>query len=162
MIGVLLNLSKIINNIWSYLCTPVGIFGLIPIIIGVATYVAVKKRNKIDYDKPNINILESFATPPPFKSKIKLEITNPSNFVNSITCFELKSNNNFSPCCINAMQEINIKLPKTEKYVTEITLDFEAVKNLRGKNAILILKDIKGSKIKKKFKFMKSYNLPNT
>jgi hypothetical protein len=55
-------------------------------------------------------------------------------------------------------KEVDIKLPATSIIKFETDLNFEDVEDLRGRQAILCLTDLKGSKIKKKFKFMPSYN----
>ena len=123
-----------------------------------------KKTFKLLYEKPHFKILESFATPPgesgskKIWSKIALAISNPSNFENTICSFELKSGCSFRFSKICEQGEINIPLPKVSKVNAEIDLDYAAVKNLRGCQAVLTIIDLKGRKSSKRFKFMPSYN----
>lgn len=132
---------------------------LIPTAIAVYGVALKIKSSKINYDRPKIRILNSFATPGYFPSKIELFMSNPSNFDNSICRFELRTNQNFHLSKTLEQKDINIPLPKTSSKNSEISLNFEVVKYLRGRKAVLVLTDLKGSKIKKSFKFMPSYNL---
>jgi len=156
-----------ITEIFNHICTPYGFFQLIMAIAAVAGFVLLKKRNKIDYEKPTIVIFQSSATPPPksdpdfFKSLIRLSISNPSKFENIICSFKLFSLRSFHLDKLVAENEVDIKLSATSKTNAEIKLNFEDVKNIRGKQAVLYLTDIKDSKIKKKFIFMPSYNQKN-
>lgn len=131
---------------------------LIPTAIAVCGIALKIKSSKINYDKPKIRILNSFATPGYFPSKIELFMSNPSNFDNSICRFELRTNQNFHLSKTLEQRDINIPLPKTSSINSEISLNYEAVKDSRGRQAVLVLTDLKGSIIKKSFKFMPSYN----
>lgn len=145
-----------INEIWNHICTPNGLLQFIMAVVAVIGFVVLIKRYKIAYDKPKIKILDSFATPGNFPSKIIINISNPSNFENQITEFELMSNQSFRSCKTVEQKELNIPLPATSKISAEIPLDFVLVEGIRGCNAILVITDLKGSKIKKRFKFMPS------
>lgn len=136
-------------------------------VVAVAGVFVLIKRHKLDYTKPKFEILESFATPPAksdpdfWKSLIRLSVSNPSNFENTICSFKLFSLRSFRLIKLVAEKEIDIKLPATKKTNAEISLNFEDVGDLRGKQAVLCLTDLKGSKIKRRFTFMPSYNRKN-
>lgn len=161
------SLPKLINELWNHICTPSGFFQLIMAVVAIIGVVVLIKRHKIDYAKPKIKISESYSTPPTkndpdfFKSLIRLSISNPSKFENTICSFRLFDLRSFRLAKLIVEKEVDIKLPITSRTSTDIDIDFESTKDLRGKQAILCLTDIKGSKSKKKFIFMPSYKQKN-
>jgi len=128
-------------------------------LINILLYSLNRSTFKLLYDKPKVNILESFASPGNFPSKIVLSIFNPSNFENTICCVSLLNLKSLHLPKIVVKKEIDIKLPATSKIKFETELNFEDVKDLRGHSTILVLTDLKGNDMSKRFKFMPSYNL---
>lgn len=126
--------------------------------INICLYFLNRSTFKILYEKPNLKILHSSATPPTFPSKIELAISNPSNFENTVCSFKLFSLRSFRLIKLVVEKEIDVRLPANSKTNTDIPLNFDDVKNLRGRQAILCLADLKGSKIKEKFTFMPSFD----
>ena len=135
--------------------------------INIFLYSLNRSTFKLLYEKPNLKILNSYATPPAesdpnfFDSLISLSISNPSNFENIICSFKLFSLKSFRLIKLVAEKEVDIKLLATAKANADISLNFEDVKDIRGRQAILCLTDLKGLKIKNKFIFMPSYNQKN-
>ena len=99
-------------------------------IINICLYSLNKKAFKLLYEKPRLKILESYATPsaksdhPFLKSIIRLSVSNPSKFDNTICSFKLFSLRSFRLIKLVVEKEVDIKLPATSKADEKISLNF--------------------------------------